>query len=218
MTQLNNNDLVLINPLKRFFDIFISGLILLILSPIILLIILLIKLEGFLNKKNSGPILYSETRISQGKPFTLYKFRIFKVSSYQPIRDRGEIVQTKPLEKDPGNLTRTGKLLKSFYFDEFPQLWTVLNGDMSLVGPRPWNSPDYENEIKRGIYRKKVIKAGLTGPVQIHKLDAKKFGGEYQLDINYINFCRDKRRISILLYDIKILIKSFIFMLKGQGL
>lgn len=203
---------------KRTFDIIASGLALLALSPLFLLITLAIKVEGFLNNKNKGPVFYKETRISQGEPFTLIKFRIFKASAYEPIRQNGQMVHTKSLEKNPANLTGTGKILKKFYFDEAPQLWCVFKGDMSLVGTRPWNPEDYEKEISKGILRKKIIRAGLTGPVQLHKLDSPEFGGEIQLDNDYILFCRTHWGLRMILHDLNILIQSLWFMIKGQGL
>jgi len=203
---------------KRTFDIIISASLLILLSPLFLIIILCIKIEGFLVKKNSGPVFYTETRMSQGKPFKLLKFRIFKVSAYEPIRNNGDVVHTKSLEQDPKNLTAIGKLLKTFYLDEAPQLWNVFTGDMSLVGPRPWNPEDYKNEIAKGIFRKKVIKAGLTGPVQIHKRDANKYGGEHKLDNDYIAFSMKHNGVRIVLHDLNILTKSLWFTLKGQGL
>ena len=169
-------------------------------------------------RKNKGPILYSETRISQGKPFKLRKFRIFKTSAYMPLKNNGDVVHTKPLEKNPKNITLCGHILKSFYLDEAPQLCNVFVGNMSLVGPRPWNPVDYKNEVAQGEYRKKVIKAGLTGPVQIHKLDAHKLGGEQKMDNDYIKFNRNKNGLRVVAHDIKILIQSLWFMLKGQGL
>ncbi|MBI2050585.1 MAG: sugar transferase [Parcubacteria group bacterium] len=204
--------------LKRTLDVIVSSTLLFLSSPLVILIALCTKLEGFFVRENRGPILYTETRISRGEPFTLRKFRIFKTSAYEPIRARGEMVHTKPLERNPKNITACGKALKTFYLDELPQLWNVLRGDMSLVGPRPWNPVDYENEIAAGEYRKKAIRAGLTGPVQIHKLDAHKHGGEHKLDADYIMFVKNKNGLAVAVRDIKLLLQSLWFMLRGQGL
>lgn len=214
----NPGETIRISPSKRIFDILVSSLAIIILSPLFLLIILAIKLEGFFVKENRGPIFYTEIRISQGQPFKLKKFRLFKKSAYEPIRDNGEIVHTKLLEKNSANLTQVGKALKKFYLDEMPQLFNVLSGKMSLVGPRPWNPVDYNHEIRLGVWRKKVVKAGLTGPVQVHKLDANKFGGEHKLDYDYIDIQRGRNGLKIVLHDIKLLWQSMWFMLKGQGL
>jgi len=203
---------------KRLFDIAASGALLLLFSPLVALIVLCMAIESVMSRKNRGPVFYTETRISQGEPFTLRKFRIFKTSAYEPIRGRGEIVHTKPLERNPNNLTACGKALKAFYLDELPQLWNVFTGDMSLVGPRPWNPVDYKNEIAAGEYRKKAIRAGLTGPVQIHKRDSQDYGGEHALDYDYIMFVKTKNGLRVAARDIKILLQSLWFMLRGQGL
>ncbi len=203
---------------KRLFDIVVSGMLLILFSPLVVLIVLCMIVEHVFSAANRGPVFYAETRISQGKPFTLRKFRIFKRSAYEPIRGRGETVHTKALERDPNNLTACGKVLKTFYLDEMPQLANVFCGDMSLVGPRPWNPVDYKNEIGRGEYRKKAIKAGLTGPVQIYKLNPHAHGGEHKLDHDYIQFVKTKNGLRVLAHDIKILAKSLWFMLRGQGL
>ncbi|MBI2636656.1 MAG: sugar transferase, partial [Parcubacteria group bacterium] len=200
---------------KRLLDIVVSAFLLVLVSPLIALIALAIKLEGIFSRERRGPVLYAETRISQGRPFTLRKFRIFKTAVYEPAKNNGDVVHTKPLERNPQNITACGTLLKTFYLDELPQLWNVLRGDMSLVGPRPWNPVDYQNEILRGEFRKKVIRAGLTGPVQIHKLDAGKHGGEHKLDADYIMFVKNKNGLAVAARDIKLLLQSLWFMLRG---
>lgn len=212
------NNIIPIHPAKRMFDIVISFICVVLLSPLFLFIAFFSYIEGVFIKENRGPFFYKETRISQGNPFTLYKFRILKTKSFFPIRKRAEIVSTKALERKSGTLTYTGNILKKFYFDEMPQLWNVLCGDMSMVGTRPWTPPDYEKEIAKGIYRKKIIKAGITGPVQIHKHNAKALGGEHMLDKLYIEYQRGHNGIRVVLYDIKILLLSLWFMLKGEGL
>jgi len=191
---------------------------LVILSPVFVLIVLAIIIEGFLIPKNRGPVFYTETRMSQGKPFTLRKFRIFKTSAYEPIRRSGAMVHTKKIEHDPANLTWTGNLLKKFYLDESPQLASVLFGDLSMVGTRPWNPADYQREVEKGILRKKNIKAGLTGPVQIHKRNAKAYGGEHKLDSDYGSFCKTHSGFRVVLHDAWLLLQSVAFMLRGQGL
>lgn len=107
----------------RFFDFFISGVGLIALSPLFLLIYILIRLES----KGGG--IYAQERIGRdGKSFRLYKFR-----SMQESADKGSQIT---IGRDP-RITRMGKLVRKTKLDELPQLWNVLRGDMSLVGPRP---------------------------------------------------------------------------------
>src|SRR3989344_2588513 len=197
--------------LKRFFDILVSSIVLIILSPLLVLIFLALKIEGLFRPESRGPFLYSEIRISQGRPFKFLKIRIFKQSVLdRTLRENG-FIHTKPLERDPQNLTATGKLLKQFYLDEATQVASVFKGDMSFIGPRPWNPIDYEKEISLGIYRKKVIKAGLTGLVQITKAERQNHPGQIDglgLDDYYIKFCRSHSPFRILLFDLWITLES----------
>ena len=212
------NDVLPIPKAKRVFDIVVSGLALIILSPLFLLISLLIKIEGFFVKISQGPIFYIETRVSQGQPFTFRKFRIFKVSAYEPLRANGQIVHTKPLERNGDNLTETGKILKKFYLDELPQFWNVFVGGMSLVGPRPWNPVDYENDVKAGNFRKKVLKAGLTGLVQISKGRNGDHKNGTDLDEKYIELVKNLSPLKLLLLDLWIMGRSIRLILRGEGL
>ena len=205
-------------PVKRSFDLVFSFLSLLLLFPVILIIFLSAKLESLFNREARGKFFYSETRISQGRPFKLYKIRIFKQKAIDEVLEKDGIVHTKLLEQDKANVTKVGWLAKKFYLDELPQLYSILKGEMSLVGPRPWNPVDYRNEVAKGVYRKKVIKAGLLGLVQISKGG----NGEHQngivLDEEYINCVKTFPPTKLLFYDLAIIGRSVKLILKGEGL
>jgi len=204
---------------KRLFDFCLTVLALIIFSPLIFLIYLAIKINGLINPADRGPFLYQETRISQGQPFNFYKIRIFKVEAIKQALGGIGIVHTKALEKRPENLTAVGKIIKKFYLDEIGQLINVLKGEMSLVGTRPWNPATYEREINLGIYRKKVIKAGITGLVQITKGHHQNYlGSDRGLDDYYINFCRTHSPGQILFFDLKIIFLSLFKIIRGEGL
>ncbi|MBU1131164.1 sugar transferase [Patescibacteria group bacterium] len=201
--------------LKRFFDILLSAILILPILPITLIIFIVYKSEGLIKPASRGPLFYTETRVSQGRPFKFRKFRIFKQAVLDEVLKNDGFIHTKPLENKQDNLTYTGGFLKKFYLDELPQIFSVFWGEMSFVGPRPWNLVDYKDEIERGVYRKKVIKAGITGLVQVSKGFHK---NDLLLDNQYIKFCRHNPNWKILLFDFKILGKSIIVLLKGQGL
>jgi len=204
--------------LKRVFDALISFVFSLTLLPIMLIIYFMMKAEGLIRPDTRGPLFYSEIRISQGRPFKLSKFRIFKTSIIDKTLIEKGFIHTKPLEQNLDNLTFTGQFLKKVYLDELPQIFSVLLGKMSLVGPRPWNLVDYNNEIAQGIYRKRIIKAGLTGLVQISKGDNDSHKNGVKLDNQYITFCQSNPPWKILLLDLKILAKSILVILKARGL
>lgn len=148
----------------RIFDVILSFIGLLILSPFLLIVYLLIRLES----KGGG--LYAQTRTGKGgKPFQLYKFRSMRIGS-----DKKGLITVG--EKD-SRITKMGYFVRRYKIDELPQLWNVLKGDMSLVGPRP--------EVKKytDMYydeQKKVlsIKPGITDWASIKYVDENRILGE----------------------------------------
>ncbi len=143
--------------LKRAFDILCSGVGLLALWPVGLLIGLLIKLSG------RGPIFYGQTRIGQfGNPFRIWKFRSMVVNA-----DNMGVPLTK--DEDP-RITWIGRFLRKAKLDELPQLWNVLRGEMSLVGPRP-ERPELLENLALAIpffeERMRNVKPGITGLAQV---------------------------------------------------
>ena len=173
---------------KRVMDIMVSLLCILIASPIMLLIALLIK--GF----DHGPIFYTQTRLTiGGKEFQIIKFRSMYVDA-----EKDEI---RLMSQHDERITPLGKILRSTHLDELPQLFNILSGDMSLVGPRP-ERPEiariYGKEIPEFSYRLKV-KAGLTGYAQVYgKYNSTPYD-KLKLDLIYI-------QNSSLLLDIKLLL------------
>lgn len=142
---------------KRLFDMLASFLGLVLLSPLFLLLWLLVKLES------PGPGFYGARRIGQGKrPFTMYKFRTMVV-------DADKLGPLVTYSNDP-RITRVGTLLRDKRLDELPQLFNVLKGDMSLVGPRP-ESPDFVAHYSSDHMQLFQVKPGITGPMQIAFLD-----------------------------------------------
>lgn len=201
---------------KRLFDVIFSLALLVILSPLVLTIVLAQLLEFAFRPSARGRIFYSETRISQGQPFVLYKFRIFKNAALKNSLKENGTIQTKPLELDPANLTVIGRLLKQAYLDEIPQLWCVLKGDMSLVGPRPTNIINYQRNLERGNQAKRLLKAGVTGYFQSHK-GRKLQKNQEELDMEYARFLQTHPSWRVVLFDLKILLISVYTVLRAEG-
>lgn len=139
--------------MRRTLDITGAGLAALLLAPVALVVTLAVWIEG------GRPILFSQLRLGQnGRPFRMYKFRKFRVD----CDDRG-----CPLTmQDDGRLTGVGRILVATKLDELPQLWNVLLGDMSLVGPRP-ESLAFSDCFRNGFERIHKHKPGLFGPCQV---------------------------------------------------
>lgn len=151
---------------KRTADVAGSLVALLVFSPVFLLIAWLIKRE------DGGPVIFSQERIGyKGKPFTLYKFRSMRVDSE---------ADGKPAlcQKDDARLTKIGRFLREHHLDELPQLWNVLKGEMSFVGPRPERkffvdkikaiNPDYEllYKLRPGLFSKATLYNGYTDTME----------------------------------------------------
>jgi sugar transferase (PEP-CTERM system associated) len=147
----------LLTFVKRIEDIFISSLMLIVLSPLLLLTSVLIKLES------KGPVLFSQDRVGQNKnEYMMHKFRSMVENAEK---------QTGPVwaQTDDDRITRIGKIIRKFRIDELPQLWDVLMGRMSMVGPRPerkYFTDELEKKIPYYAERFKV-KPGLTGWAQV---------------------------------------------------
>ena len=160
--------------IKRTFDIVVSGLGIIITSPIMLLIAIGIKLC------DRGPIIFKQPRITRGqKVFNIYKFRSMKVATDTEV---------KKTTVDDDRITFVGKLIRPFRLDELPQLFNILFGHMSVVGPRPEMIElvnDYAAKLPEFNMRHKV-KAGLTGYAQIYGKYNTTPQNKLNMDIHYI--------------------------------
>ncbi|MDY6876677.1 MAG: sugar transferase [Chloroflexota bacterium] len=210
--------MVHIPPLKAAFDKVVALLAIIIFSPLGVLIALTIKIGGRLRPEDRGAVFYKEARVSQDRVFNLYKFRVLKTAVIEAARREKGYDHAKLLEGREGNKTRVGHWLQRWYLDESPQLFNVLKGDLSLVGPRPWPVPEYRRELAQGIYRKRVLRPGLTGLVQAHKDELSALGGDRALDEAYIEACRTLGPVRLLLLDLRVIVDTCRILAKGQGL
>lgn len=190
------------SKLKRVVDIIAAVLMVVLLSPLMLLAALLIKLDS------PGPVFYSQVRTGlKGKPFKVHKFR----SMYQDAEKRGVQWAQK---RDP-RITRIGYWLRAMRIDELPQIWNVLKGEMSLIGPRP-ERPEFDAKLKQEIPYydlRYLVKPGITGWAQVLYPYGASVEDAYEklsYDIYYI------KNYSLLL-DIAIAFKTVRVVLLGKG-
>jgi putative colanic acid biosynthesis UDP-glucose lipid carrier transferase len=146
--------------LKEIEDKVLGAMFFLVALPVVALIAVLIKLTS------RGPVLFKQRRIGwDGKPFTIYKFRTM-VNHHEPV---GTLLQA---QRNDARFTRVGRWLRRFSLDEVPQIYNVLQGRMSLVGPRPHaveHDSIYQRQIE-GYIRRNRVKPGITGWAQINDL------------------------------------------------
>jgi len=190
----------------------IAAALIVLVSPINLIIMLAIWIEGLFDKNAKGPVIYKEKRISQGHPFVLYKFRTLKMAVINKMIDSDS---ASFLQSKKNNTTRIGKLLIRIYFDEMPQIFNVFSGKMSFVGPRPRIQRVYEEDLKKGYAALKYLRAGISGPHQITKgendFSLKKSEEYYLKSTEYSS-------LKLLAYDIGILCKTILKVFKAEGL
>ncbi len=200
--------------LKRLFDIGGSLLGLAVCSPFVAAAAASIVIEGIWNPAARGPILWPMTRVSAGKPFSLLKFRTFLIGPECAGRAKADldwIVNELPP-------TRTGRVLRTIYLDELPQLWNILTGDMSIVGPRPWPKREYEAHLARGLQGKRLLKGGLCGPIQSLKGQTDRAKSEVnpeeQLVLDYLN----RSAPGVLLLDLRLMRDTAKVVFEAKGL
>lgn len=176
---------------KRMIDATVAGLILLIGSPLWLLVALLVRL------RLGTPIFFRQTRIGlNDRPFQLIKFRTMTDG-----RDaRGELLS------DAQRLTKFGRLLRKTSLDEVPQLWNVLVGEMSLIGPRPL-LPAYLPRYSAKHRQRHLVRPGITGLAQVNGRNAIDWETKFDYDVDYVHHIT-------LIGDVKIVVKTILAVLK----
>lgn len=187
--------------IKRFLDIVLSGLALIVLSPVLLVVAVLVR------NKLGSPVFFSQERpgkidhkTGKEKNFTLYKFR--------SMTDKKDAQGNLLLAKD--RLTHFGKKLRSTSLDELPELWNIFKGDMSIVGPRPLlvkYLPLY-NEHQR---RRHLVRPGLTGYAQANGRNSLTWEQKFDMDVEYV----DKMSFGM---DVKIVLQTVKAVLKREGI
>jgi exopolysaccharide biosynthesis polyprenyl glycosylphosphotransferase len=192
---------------KRTVDVAVASFLLLLGLPVVVMIAAAIKLSS------GGNVLFRQTRCGlNGRSFTLYKFRTMVEDAEERRRELLHLNEMNgpvfKLKSDP-RVTSLGRFLRRFSLDELPQLWNVLRGDMSLVGPRP-PIPEEVAKYERWQRRRLAMKPGLTCLWQISGRNELDFHRWMELDLEYIDSWTP-------LLDFKILLKTIPAVLSGRG-
>ena len=180
---------------KRFFDVLLSGCALILLSPVLLIVAVLVR------TKLGSPVIFCQERPGKNeKIFKMYKFR-----SMTDARDENGV-----LLPDEVRLTRLGRILRSTSLDELPELWNILRGDMSIVGPRPLlvkYLPLYNEEQRH----RHDERPGLTGLAQVNGRNAITWEDRFIYDVRYVS------RITAW-GDLKILLQTVSSVMRREGI
>jgi exopolysaccharide biosynthesis polyprenyl glycosylphosphotransferase len=193
--------------LKRALDVVGAGAMLILMAPMLALLAIAVRLDS------SGPVLYAAPRAGRkGRPFRCYKFRTMVRDADALKKDLRERNQRQgpffKIANDP-RITRVGRVLRRYSLDELPQLWNVLKGEMSLVGPRPHPLDDFSAYSIEHLPRLDVL-PGMTGLWQVTARRDPSFQAGMNLDIEYIH-CWNLRM------DLRILLKTAMVVLRGGG-
>jgi lipopolysaccharide/colanic/teichoic acid biosynthesis glycosyltransferase len=201
--------------LKRAFDITIS---LALVAPVLLMLMVIamcMLLEGRFDRASRGPLFVSYWSVSRGRPFLKWKVRTIKSKFIDPELASRHDWGAFTMDSHPDCCTRVGRWVKALYLDELPQVFSILTGKMSLVGPRPLAVRHYIQDIEQGNVHRKILKAGLLGPGQTLK-GTEGFGSpwpEYEYVSNYLSV----RPLHLLLIDIGILVRGVLVVLRVRG-
>ncbi|MCL4126395.1 UNVERIFIED_CONTAM: hypothetical protein GTU68_063801 [Idotea baltica] len=181
---------------QRVLDLGVSYIAIILLSPLLLLTVLAVKLDS------RGPALFRQTRVGRdGSQFTLYKFRSMHIDAEER---RAALLDTN----DP-RITRVGRFIRRFSIDELPQILNVLNGEMSIVGPRP-ALPSEVAAYPRRAFSRLAVNPGITGLWQVSGRAEIPFDRMIDMDIEYAR----SRDLSI---DVALILSTFRAVLSGRG-
>ncbi len=201
-------------PLKLLFDKSFSLFMIFLLTPVFIIIIAANIIDGLIHSHHKGPLFGSYIGSAAGKKFMKYKFRVGRTPSAigEKSANLNSLYSAFDEERER---TCVGPLLKKYYLDELPQIFNILKGDMSFVGPRPlaWN--DYLRDIKKGNVTRKILKAGIFSQTHVHK--GTRDWGNMDLEYGYVEKYMKLSALSLFWLDIKIMAKGVKMILEGKG-
>ena len=200
---------------KTVFDKIVAIIFLIFSAPILLLLKIAYLIEGWLIPENSGPMFFYYWGVSAGKKIPKYKIRLIKQKFIDPEGAKRHDWIAFSAEWNQDSRTYVGEFVKKFYLDELPQFWSVLKGDMSIVGPRPISLLHYERDKEQGNVTRSLLRGGLLGLGHINKGTSEMGNPIYEYD--YIDQYLKRSSFGLLKLDLWIIWKGVKVILKGGG-
>jgi len=201
---------------KLIFDKVVALFLLLASLPVLLVIKLAYVIEGLLLPENRGPMFFSYKAVSQGRVIPKYKIRLIKQKYIDPEGAKRGDWHAYAAEWTPDSRTHTGHFVKKFYLDELPQFFSILKGDMSIVGPRPLAVHHYERDLQQGNVTRRLLRGGLLGLGHIMKGTPEMGNPVYEYE--YANQYLNRSGAGLLWLDLTIIARGLGVVLKGKGL
>ncbi len=201
---------------KTVFDKVVAAILLIAASPVLLLVKIAYVIEGWISPDCKGPMFFHYNAISAGKIIPKYKIRLIKTKYIDQEGARRGDWHAFSAEWTADSRTRVGQFVKRFYLDELPQFYSVLIGDMSIVGPRPLAVHHYERDMAQGNVTRSLLKGGLLGLGHVNKGTVEMGNPVYEYE--YIDQYLKLSSLGLLWLDLRIIGRGIKVMIKGQGL
>ena len=201
---------------KLIFDKLVAVFALVLASPILLALKIAYEIEGWVIPANKGPIFFYYNAMSAGKVIPKYKIRLIKTSYIDPVGAAKADWHAYSAEWSPESRTYLGRFVKKFYLDELPQFYSVLRGDMSIVGPRPLAVHHYQRDLEQGNVTRFLIKGGLLGLGHVMKGTPEMGNPVYEYE--YVDQYLKLSPLGLLWLDLKIIGRGIRVIFQGKGL
>lgn len=201
--------------LKTLFDKFIAISVLILSIPIIFFLKIAYFIEGLIIPENGGAMFFYYNAVSAGKIIPKYKIRLIKQKFIDPEGARRHDWIAFSAEWTPDSRTFVGGFVKKYYLDELPQFWSVLIGDMSIVGPRPISVLHYERDKAQGNVTRSLLRGGLLGLGHINKGTSEMGNPSYEYE--YVDEYLKRSSFGLLMLDLWIIWKGLQVIVKGGG-
>ena len=200
---------------KLAFDKLVAIFFLIFSIPIFALVKIAYVIEGLIIPENRGPMFFYYNAVSAGRIIPKYKIRLIKTRYIDPDGAKRHDWIAYSSEWTPDSRTYTGQFVKKYYLDELPQFWSILVGDMSVVGPRPLAVLHYERDREQGNVTRFLLRGGLLGLGHINKGTSEMGNPVYEYE--YVDQYLKRSSLNLLSLDLWVIWRGLVVILKGGG-